>query len=206
MRHSLSVMTTLLSELTPGGLGYFSQGGIFIYVIIACSLVSVAIMIWKALALQQGRIIPTSLENRILGGDESLESLKTQYAGSNSSLGRLCRLIEQSPTEDLVEAAARKELTRLRSGLNIIEVIITIAPLLGLLGTVSGLVTVFGDFGGEQSNGAIAKGIAQALSTTIAGLAVAVPSVIAFSYFNRRLETFAARLELVLSQLCSNLR
>jgi len=197
-------MTTTLA--TSAGLGYFAQGGIFIYVIIACSLISVAIMIWKALVLQEKRVIPSKLELSILSGNETIESLQPAFQEDQSSLGRLCRLIAQTPSEDLVEAAARKELNRLRAGLNIIEVIITIAPLLGLLGTVSGLVTVFGDFGGEQNNGDIAKGIAQALSTTIAGLAVAVPSVIAFSYFNRTLETFAARLELVLSQLCSSLR
>ena len=197
-------MTTVLAS--SAGLGYFAQGGIFIYIIIACSLVSVAIMIWKALVLQEKRIIPTKLEMAILGGEENISSLEPVFRNDNSVLSRLCRLIAQNPAEDLVEAAASKELNRLRGGLNIIEVIITIAPLLGLLGTVSGLVTVFGDFGGEQNNSEIAKGIAQALSTTIAGLAVAVPSVIAFSYFNRTLETYAARLELVLSQLCSSLR
>jgi len=199
-------MNTIIAETTSGGLSYFSKGGIFIYVILACSFVSVAVMIWKALALQQGRVIPIKLENTILGETNSIEELSPMYESDPSSLGRLCRLVAQSPSEDLVEAAARKELNRLRAGLNIIEIIITIAPLLGLLGTVSGLVTVFGDFGGNADNGAIAKGIAQALSTTIAGLAVAVPSVIAYSYFNRRLETFAARLELILSQLCSNLK
>ncbi len=199
-------MNTILAETGVGGVSYFAQGGLFIYIILICSLVSIACMIWKALLLQESRVIPAPLEAEILAGEQSVTVLKPLYEGSNSTLGRLCRLIEQNPTSDLVESAAKKELTRLRSGLNIIEIIITIAPLLGLLGTVSGLVTVFGDFGGEQNNGAIAKGIAQALSTTIAGLAVAVPSVIAFSYFNRRLETFAARLELVLSQLCANLK
>lgn len=187
-------------------LGYFSQGGIFMIILLICSLVSVAIMIWKTRALGTNRVLPGDLEASLLKGDIKLTALKSHYQDDPSVLARLCRLVEQKPTADLVEAAARRELTRLRSGLNILEVIITIAPLLGLLGTASGLVTVFSDFGGDGDNKAIAKGIAMALSTTIAGLAVAVPSVIAFSYFNRRLETFAARLELVLSQLCLNLK
>ena len=186
--------------------GYFSQGGVFMVVLLVCSLVSVAIMIWKTRALSTPRVLPVELESSLLKGDIKLSTLKSSYQEDPSVLSRLCRLVEQKPTADLVEAAARRELTRLRSGLNILEVIITIAPLLGLLGTASGLVTVFSDFGGDGDNKAIAKGIAMALSTTIAGLAVAVPSVIAFSYFNRRLETFAARLELVLSQLCLNLK
>ena len=130
-------MTTVLAS--SAGLGYFAQGGIFIYIIIACSLVSVAIMIWKALVLQEKRIIPTKLEMAILGGEENISSLEPVFRNDNSVLSRLCRLIAQNPAEDLVEAAASKELNRLRGGLNIIEVIITIAPLLGLLGTVSGL-------------------------------------------------------------------
>ncbi len=185
---------------------YFSQGGIFMAILLVCSIVSVAIMIWKVQALGAHRIIPSELEPKILAGTVALDQLRGEYHDGNSVLARLCRLIEQKPTEDLVEAAARKELTRLRAGMNILEVIITIAPLLGLLGTASGLVTVFNDVGASEDHSGIAKGIAMALSTTIAGLAVAVPSVIAYSYFNRRLETFTARLELLLSQLCTNLK
>lgn len=186
-------------------LDYFSQGGIFMLILLGCSLVSVAIMIWKSLSLKSSRIIPSELESSLLAG-ESLPSLRQHFTNDDSVLSRLCRLVEKKPTADLVEAAAGRELTRLYSGINILEVIITIAPLLGLLGTASGLVTVFSDFGGDGDNKAIAKGIAMALSTTIAGLAVAVPSVIAYSYFNRRLETIAARLELVLSQLSLSLK
>ncbi len=185
---------------------YFSQGGFFMLILLICSVISVAIMIWKARSLTSQRVIPNNLESHILKGENKLSELKESYQGGGSVLAKLCRLVEQEPTADLVEAAARKDLSKLRSGLNILEVIITITPLLGLLGTASGLVTVFDEFGTEEDNTAIAKGIAMALSTTIAGLAVAVPSVIAYSYFNRRLETFAARLELVLSQLCLNLK
>lgn len=185
---------------------YFSQGGVFMIVLLACSLVSVGIMIWKARSLNAKRVLPSDLEARLLKGDIKLGELKPLFQDDPSVLSRLCRLVEQKPTADLVEAAARRELTRLRSGLNILEVIITIAPLLGLLGTASGLVTVFNDFGSQEDNTAIAKGIAMALSTTITGLAVAVPSVIAYSLYNRRLETYAARLELVLSQLCLTLK
>ena len=201
----LNLATDSISSLEKT-VNYFSQGGIFMIILLICSVISVAIMIWKSRSLTSQRVIPSDLESHILKGENKLSELKDSYRGGGSVLAKLCRLVEQKPTADLVEAAARKDLSKLRSGLNILEVIITIAPLLGLLGTASGLVTVFNDFGAEEDNRAIAKGIAMALSTTIAGLAVAVPSVIAYSYFNRRLETFAARLELVLSQLCLNLK
>lgn len=187
-------------------ISYFSEGGIFMGALLLCSLVSGAMIIWKVKALRTNKVLPTTLETNLLKGHVDLALHKPFYQDHPSVLARICRLVEQKPTSDLVEAAAKREFTDLRSGLNILEVIITIAPLLGLLGTASGLVTVFSDFGNEANNTEIARGIAMALSTTIAGLAVAVPNVIAFSYFNRLLETYAARLELILSQLVLNLK
>lgn len=184
---------------------YFEQGGIFMVALLLCSFISVAVMIWKVRALSLRYVIPQNLESELLSDVNSLDSFKKQYEEGGSSLARLCCLIELGARYELIEAAARREVTRLRAGLNLLEIIITISPLLGLLGTVTGLVQVFGNFGGEEENTTIAKGIAMALSTTIAGLAVAVPSVIAYSIFNRRIETLASRLELVLSKLCVHL-
>jgi len=205
-----SLLSNASSDSAKSAVGeaiqYISQGGIFMAILFICSLVSVATMIWKARALRLARVLPVDLEARILKGDIKVETLKEYYDNNASVLARLCSLVEKKPTEDLVEAVARRELTKLSSGINILEVIITIAPLLGLLGTASGLVTVFSGFGDAEDNTAIAKGIALALSTTITGLAVAVPSVIAHSYFSRKLETYGVRLELVLSQLILNLK
>ena len=91
----------------------------------------------------------------------------------------------------------------MNAGLPVLEVIINIAPLLGLLGTASGLALVFRDLGADANHAEIAKGIFMALSTTIVGLAVAVPSVIAHSHFSRKVETMAARLEVLLSHVIS---
>lgn len=102
------------------------------------------------------------------------------------------------------ETRAREEVTKLQAGLTTLEVIITIAPLLGLLGTVSGLVTVFSGLGPEGGGGqapsgsSIARGIAEALNTTIAGLVVAVPAVIAHGYFQRRIYRMTVCMERVL--------
>jgi biopolymer transport protein ExbB len=69
-----------------------------------------------------------------------------------------------------------------------------------LLGTAAGLITVFADLDDKDN---IGRGIATALSTTIVGIAIAVPSVIAQSIFNRRIETFSARLEVLLGRVVS---
>jgi biopolymer transport protein ExbB len=93
---------------------------------------------------------------------------------------------------------------KLEEGIPILEVIVTIAPLLGLLGAVVGLVTVFGSFGGSGAEGAdgdtamVARGIAEALHSTIAGLLVAIPTVIAHGYFSRKLDAISVRMELIL--------
>jgi biopolymer transport protein ExbB len=86
-------------------------------------------------------------------------------------------------------------------------VIFTIAPLLGLIGTVTGLVTIFGSFGtkapGPEQAQMIAKGISEALNTTIAGLAVAVPAYIFQSFFSRKLEGLALRMSTLTTGLIS---
>ena len=79
-----------------------------------------------------------------------------------------------------------------------LEVVITIAPLLGLLGTVSGLVSVFSNLGESAEHSAIAIGIAEALNTTIAGLAIAVPTVVAHSFFMKKIEKMGVRMEILL--------
>jgi len=96
--------------------------------------------------------------------------------------------------ETLEEAGARQWL---------LSTIITLAPLLGLLGTASGLVTIFQGLGETTDHLAIARGIAEALNTTIFGLAIAVPCVIAHSYFTRRIERLTARMESVLADFVS---
>lgn len=112
----------------------------------------------------------------------------------------------QAEVKEAVQSSAREEVVKMHAGLAVLDVVITIAPLLGLLGTASGLVIIFGGTGDLVSganNAKIAAGIARALGTTIAGLVVAVPSVVAHSYFSRKIETMAARLEVLLSLVVS---
>ena len=104
-----------------------------------------------------------------------------------------------------VEANAREEVVKLQGGMGVLEVVITIAPLLGLLGTVSGLVNVFSTLGDSGDAAAdpsrLAAGIAIALNTTIAGLVVAILTVIVHSIFTRKIEALAARLEVLAADL-----
>jgi biopolymer transport protein ExbB len=98
---------------------------------------------------------------------------------------------------------AEIELARLERGFFILEIIIAGAPLLGLLGTVTGLVTVFSNYQITQSSdtGLFVEGIALALTTTIFGLIIALPALIGHGYLCRRIELFSADINLEVERL-----
>ena len=84
----------------------------------------------------------------------------------------------------------------------ILEIIVGIAPLMGLVGTLHGLISLFATLGaaGISDNSAMAKGISIALNTTLMGLIVAIPSLIAWSYYNKKVETLAVEMESICEQ------
>ena len=86
--------------------------------------------------------------------------------------------------------AANQELKRFNRGLAVLDTIITLAPLLGLLGTITGMIRAFGLLGGQELSApqAITGGIAQALLATAFGLGIAITALIPFNYLNTRLE------------------
>jgi biopolymer transport protein ExbB len=98
---------------------------------------------------------------------------------------------------DSLETSARHEVTKLERGLVVLEIVVGIAPLLGLVGTLHGLISLFATLGGTtiSDNAALSKGISIALNTTLMGLLVAIPSLIAWSYYNRKVETIAVEME-----------
>lgn len=193
---------------------FVTTGGPFMIAIILCSVVALAVIVMKLMTLKRGQIVPEKLSNDVERFDEylendNLEELEAAFRNGDTALARLCSVAvrnagrSQVEVQEAVQSSAREEVVKLNGGLPVLEVVITIAPLLGLLGTASGLVIVFRDFGADADYSQLSKGIARALSTTIAGLAVAIPAVIAHSYFSRQIETMAARLEVVLSKVVS---
>jgi biopolymer transport protein ExbB len=100
---------------------------------------------------------------------------------------------------DSLEIRARHEVVRLERGLVILEIVVGIAPLLGLVGTIYGLILLFGDLGrdGLADNTTLAKGIALALNATLLGLLTAIPSLIAWSYYNKKVETLTVEMETI---------
>lgn len=191
---------------------FFRQGGWFMIPILACSLVAVSVVVYKLMTLGKSLIIPAALEADVDKIDlraeaGELASLASRCQSGESSLARLCGVAfdaadqQQGEVQEAVQSAAREEIVNMHSGMPILEVVITIAPLLGLLGTTSGLVLVFANVGQGADPAKVGQGIAMALNTTVAGLVVAVPTVIAHSHFNRKIETMSARLEVIMGKV-----
>ncbi len=192
----------------------FKKGGVFMIPLAMTSVGGVMAMLYKILSLKSNRVIPSSLANRLvlLSGDSAaneIEAARKECQNGESVLARLGAIAfknshrPEAQITQMVESAAREEVARLHSGIAVLDTVITIAPLLGLIGTASGLVTIFEGLGNNSDHLTIAQGIAEALTTTIFGLTIAVPCVIAHGYFVRRIEMLTARLESILADFIS---
>jgi biopolymer transport protein ExbB len=191
---------------------FLEKGGLFMIPLGITSIIAVTATLYKFLSLSKNRVIPEKLARNVedfkeLAAADRIEPVLKEFAKGESSLARLAAVAVKHrgrPQRDIilaVESCAREETSRLHAGIGVLETSITIAPLLGLLGTASGLVTIFQGLGDTADHLTIAHGIAEALSTTIFGLAIAVPCVVAHGYFTRRIEVLTARLESLLSDL-----
>src|SRR5712675_472893 len=192
--------------------GFFSRGGLSMWPLLICSIVSVTIMILRGFALRRKIVMPLVIEAEIerMAPGESPERLSRLVYHDPSSLARITRVALQhvrgprSENVEVVQTRARHEMVRLERGLIILEVIVGIAPLLGLIGAVSGLVHVFSHLGlssGASDTRQIALGIAEALNATVFGLSIAVPTLIGFSYFSRKVEVMSVETETLVVEL-----
>lgn len=184
--------------------------------LILCSIVGGAVTILRALGLRKDLITPPLLQDEVVRmnpvSDNPLGRLQAMLQRDQSPLGRILKValghleVPRSENQEAVQVVARGEIVKLEQGLFILEILVGITPLLGLLGAVSGLVKVFGAFGTAEGQGdprVIAAGISEALESTVVGLAIAIPCLIAYSFFVRKVETIASEMEGTVSSLLS---
>ena len=199
-------------ETVQSVLGFFAKGGLFMWPLLICSLFAVTTMLLRGFALRRKNVLPLVIESEIerLVPGGNAERLARIVQHDPSSLARITRVALQhlrSPRAENIEAVetrARHEMVVLERGLIVLEIITGIAPLLGLIGAVSGLVHVFSHLGlstGTADTKAIALGIAEALNATVFGLSIAVPALIAFSYFSRKIEVMSVEMETLVVEL-----
>ena len=208
---------TIIAE-APGTvqtiMSFFIKGGLFMWPLLACSIVAVTTIILRGIALREKNVMPLVIQSEIerLAPGASPERLMRVVSHDQTSLARITRVALQhlrgprSENVEVVETRARHEMVRLEKGLIVLEVIVGIAPLLGLIGAVSGLVHVFSHLGlssGAADTRQIALGIAEALNATVFGLSIAVPTLIAFSYFSKKVEVMSVEMETLVVELIS---
>jgi biopolymer transport protein ExbB len=194
--------------------GFFIKGGIFMWPLLVCSIVAVTTIILRSFALREKNVLPLVIESemeRLVPG-ASPERLARIVHHDPSSLARIVRVALQhlrwprSENVEAVQTRARHEMVRLERGLVLLEVITGIAPLIGLIGTVSGLIHVFASLGLSAAAAdakQIARGISEALSCTIFGLGIAVPALVAFVYFSKKVEVMSVEMESLVTDLLS---
>ena len=188
---------------------FLTKGGWLMVPIMACSVVALAFFFERLWTLRRGRVVPDGFVKRLFdaleGGD--LERSAGLCEQSTSPLAPMvAAAIERAGApraelKEVVEEEGQREVFYMERFVNALGAIATIAPLLGLLGTVVGMIDVFQDVVAQSSaNGqvqaaALASGIWQALITTASGLTVGIPVYLAYRYVLGRVDRYAVELE-----------
>jgi biopolymer transport protein ExbB len=170
------------------------------------SIVGLTFIIERAFALRWKRNVPTEIEAAVESCEspEDVPMLKRVCQQHNSSpLSRLLLLAAErldwpkAEVTDALQTRARKEIVRLERGLVVLEIIVGIAPLLGLVGTILGMMTTFAHFNERGANdpAELARGIGLILKATLIGLLIAIPSLIFWSYYTKKVEMLAVEME-----------
>jgi len=174
------------------------------------SVVGLTFIIERGLALRWPKVLPPSIEAavRSCASEEEISMLQNVCRQYPSPLGRILTTASEhlawpkAENVDAIQTQARHEIVKLERGLVVLEVIVGIAPLLGLVGTIVGMMTLFTDLGesGLTNTEALATGIGTILNATLLGLLIAIPSLIFWSYYNRKVETMAVEMETLCDQ------
>ena len=180
-------------------------GGWLMLPIIACSMVAAAIIMERLWTLQQKRVLPKDLTVQAWHWVKAdrLDSERVQMLQQSSPLGQVLaaglanRDAGREIAKEGIEDTGRHVVHEMERYLNPLGTIAVISPLLGLLGTVIGMVKVFAAITahGVGDPGVLAGGIAEALITTAAGLTVAIPSLIGYRYLRGRVDALVVRME-----------
>ncbi len=181
------------------------QGGWVMFPLGICSVIALAIILERLFALRITRNVPENLVQLLSHPNmlKELETIRSIAHRNNSLLGTLVLEIinlRNEPKEVLVEhinTLGRTQLSYLERGLTVLQIIAVISPLLGLLGTVLGMVDIFNviTIGGIGNAQMLAQGISKALITTVVGLIVAIPSLVAYHLYWRRVEEIGIKIQ-----------
>ena len=181
----------------------FDKGGPVMYPLLACSILALSVVIeraifWLKLAIKsQPSLVDEILE---LSRQGDWESIKNKTVHTKDYIIKILVsgiLHKEFSMIKAMESAAADEIKHMRRFMGVLDTMITVAPLLGIFGTVLGIISSFEVLGsaGIEHPQEVTSGIAQALITTAAGLGIAILSVFPYNYFNSRVENAAVLIE-----------
>lgn len=184
-------------------LDVFQKGGVVMYPLLACSLVSLTLILERSLFwMREKRRADNALLDEVLelARLREYQKIKARAEGAVDYVARVlvCGLVHREYSlSKAMEMAAMEEIKRMKRYLPVLDTLITAAPLLGILGTVIGIIHSFDMLGqaGIQDPQAVTSGIAQALITTAAGLMIAIFTLFPYNYFMSKVERAAVRIE-----------
>ncbi len=185
---------------------YGKEGGWVMPVIYFFSILSTAVFIERLWFLRRRNIIPKDLKERIfpLIQKEKWDEVATILSPGKTAMERIALMIinmrnkSGSIAKEIIEDAGKREREKLERGLGIISLTVSISPLLGLLGTVSGMIKVFSSISQEAALGnpeKLAAGISEALLTTFAGLTAAIIALLMWNLISAKVKRFTRELE-----------
>lgn len=184
---------------------YLVKGGILMIPIVACSVIALAVFFERAWTLRGSRNLPKELVRRAeeLVRRGQIEEAMALCRRSRSPMGAVIQAAlrhagqGRDTVKEAVEEVGRREAAHLERYVGILGTVANVAPLLGLLGTVSGMIKAFTVISvqGVGNPASLAGGISEALITTAAGLTVAIPAFVAYRYFLGKLDRLILGLE-----------
>ena len=191
------------------------SGGLIIWPIILLSIISLTIITEKSWNLARDMVLPRDLTKDVISQiekksltNEMKEKMAYDSIQGTIFFGLLEEKIKSKTNLRLrAEEIGRFEINKLEKFMTLLGTIASVSPILGLLGTVTGMISIFSNLlvVGTNSIGPLAGGIAEALVTTAAGLIVAIPSLIFYRSFNRTIDNYSLELEEESNKLISYL-
>lgn len=192
--------------------GYFQDGGPVMWPLLLFSIVALAFIVERLIALRRARInvneFLAKIRKALIVNHSVRDAVKIceQYQGPVASIMKAGLLKYGQPKEEVektIENAAIYEMGRLERGLVVLATTANVAPLLGFLGTVTGMIKSFDALAaaGLSNPGLVASGISEALITTAAGLSIAIPVQLCYNYFMSRINRFVRDIETATNML-----
>ena len=206
-------------------LKYLFDGGIFMWVILLASISGLAVIIEKMYTFLS--------KEKKLSENEKNQLYKALRTGNKEEILKLCKdktdSVSKSVTkivsnmdinfdeldnshrqviEGIISESILEQTTELEKGMSLLGTVVNAAPQLGLLGTVTGMIAAFSALtrNGTSSAKIVAGGISEALYTTAFGLIVAIPALVFYNYFNRRIDVIVAEMERAALQFLSRVK